>query len=312
MKLTREALNPSQRQLLDAVLDDARPRRIVWTGAVRSGKGVGTAYALVRMAVRRWRRREGNCHFLLAGSTTGTFERNNEDYLAAAAEWKGLKLVRVAGRQPGYKLYAGTNPVGRFFTVGGDNRRSYQKVRGMTIDAAWIDEATLCDEQFIRTVEQRLTFPGSTMILTHNADKPAHWLKTDWVDNAGPETLLLWTDYEENKYLDDSVRAYFRSGNPNIASYQRAIGNLWAAAEGLVFDIPDRALVNYMAGRTGEVFIDPGVGSICAALLAVRQPDSSVVIAAEYYHDAEKEGRVDRRGTSAAHSPQVECDPVDY
>ena len=292
MSLSREALNPSQAELLDALLQEPRPRRIVWTGAIRSGKGVGTAYALIRMAIRRWRQGLGNGHYLLAGTTSGTFERNNEDYLVNAAEARGLSLVRVAGKQPGYKLFAGKAPVARFYTVGGDNRRSYQKVRGMTLDAAWIDEATLCDPSFITTVEQRLTFPGSCIILTHNADKPAHWLKTEWVDKADANTKLLWTDYEENRYLDEDVRAYFRSGNPNQASYQRGIGNLWAAAEGLVFDIPEAALIDYMCGRQGEAFIDPGVGSICAGLLAVPQGKGVVAVAAEYYHDAEQAGRL--------------------
>ena len=301
-------LLPTQTACLKAVLS-RQHKRIIWVGAVRSGKGVGTANALIHLALHRWAAGQGNGQYIIAGATSGSFVRNNEAYLLEAAENAGLRLSPVGGVLPGYVL----DPIGvRLFLFGGGNARSYMPLRGITADAAWIDEATLCDRRFIETAEERLSFSGSQIIVTTNADAPAHWLKADWIDEPGvtepgrqawENSLFLLSDFAENTYYPDDRRQHLLGQNPASAHYQRNIGNTWAGVEGLVYPIPPNAIVNESYTPLGYAFIDPATAGRTAALLFVRRPDGGYLVADEYYHDGDKQGRL----TDAEHWQRIKA-----
>ena len=308
LKLGKE-LNPSQRKAINLLAERKYPR-VLWTGAIRSGKGCGAAAALMHLVSLRTSEGDRSQSYIVAGATAGSFVRNNESYLLDAANAFGFDMKPVGGLKPGYQVLLAGLPVARFYLFGGDNKRSYLPVRGVTAQTAWIDESTLCHQSFVTTCEERLSAADSCMLLTHNADTPNHWLKREWMDPpplTSPhramweKTRFIESAFDENRHYPQERRQELLNQNPNTGNYRRAIGNLWASAEGLVFDIPDKAIVDYMCGRIGEVFVDPGVGSVCAALLAVRQKDGTICVASEYYHDREKLGAL----TDAEHLSSI-------
>ena len=269
-----------------------RYSRLIWTGAIRQGKGVGASNAMLDTALRNAVLGIGNHQYAVAGATAGSFARNNELYLVDIAEQAGLRMPFRGGTRPHYDLGPG---IAKFFLYGGDNKRSYHYVRGLTAHSAWVDESTLCDEQFIVTLEERLTYADSLLILTHNADAPAHWIKRKWIDSAHkpdtPRTALIDTDFRENPHYPEERRRQLEALNPNTANYKRAIGNQWAGPEGLIVPIPPSAYSEQDLPLIGDVIMDPGTASITAALLAVRLPDGKGLILDEYYWRGDEFGR---------------------
>ena len=287
-------LLPTQRRLLRAVRG-GQYKLLIWIGAIRSGKGVGTAVAMIDAAVRACR--DGvdfvNNNYIVAGATQSSFVRNNEAYLQAAAERWGLGWQMKGSDKRGAHFELGPG-VARFYLFGGDNARSFQMLRGLTARAAWLDEVTLLDELFAQTAMERCSFDESFTILTSNAGNPVHWVKTNYLDAGLPKTLSLASDFAENQYFSAEQRDWISQVNPFTANYRRAIGNEWTPDEGLVYPLPDHAIIRGHPNvpLRGTVVVDPGVGSTTAALLFARHTAGYVVIADEYYHLGDRYGRL--------------------
>ena len=198
LQLEQEQLTPLQQEIVDAVVL-GEYRRVIVTAPVRQGKGVGTALAFIHRAFRR-SAFYGHRDYLVAGKTVGSFHRNNANYLIEAAQSYGLALRRYSGDAGGYRLMSGSDLIATFHLVGGGNAGSYGYLRGLTIDAAWIDEATECDQQFVQVAEERLSYDGGVIVLTHNAAQATHWLKTEWIDNATPRTAIINGAFGSNPY----------------------------------------------------------------------------------------------------------------
>ena len=248
-------LQPYQEEFVDLALS-RRHRLLMWVGAIRSGKGVGAAKALIHRAVCDAGLRAAITSISSPARRPVLFRSNNEAYLMGAAEALGLRLVIKGGTQPGYDLGPG---LARFYLYGGDNARSYSRLRGLTVDGGWIDEATLCEESFVRTAVQRCTFEGSQLILTTNTDTPDHWLN-EWIqdETIGPQVCVRQSTFLDNQKYAEASRQFILSMNPNSADYRRAVLNEWAGNEGLVFPLPDSFWNEEDYGGPVEVFIDPG------------------------------------------------------
>lgn len=284
--LDLDNLTPGQ----EAVLQVGNVSRVVWTGAIRSGKGVGVAHALMDTIVRN--RLEGvrtNHEYLVAGQSSGSFMANNEPYLQDIAEQYGLSLTYKHAKRPHYMV---GNKWAKVYVYGGGNRRSHQNVRGLTLDSAWIDEATLCDESFVKAVEQRFFFPTSRLYLTQNADSPGHWLKRNIIDKQSKLTALIESTFDENQYYADERRqALLSLTNKETSDYLRMFKNMWAGVEGRIFPIPDFAIAKVQGPLVGDVFMDPGTAGTTAAILVVGQGNKRLILD-EYYHIGDEEGRL--------------------
>ena len=211
-------------------------------------------------------------------------------YLRDAAEHYGLTLNRKGGESTGYILKSGNQTIATIHVAGGGDRSSWTYIRGLTVDSVWIDEATVCDEQFIKVAEERISFDGGVIILTQNADAPTHWIKTEWIDPEHDSTALLTAQFGDNFYYSQEQLEHQLAQNQDTAYWQRAFGNQWAGNEGLVYPIPNFAIVEPKfptSGKpVGDVFLDPGAGSITAAILVQRMPNGEFWIVDEYYHDS--------------------------
>ena len=278
MSVKLNELLPGQRELLKR--DD---KIVVWTGGIRAGKGVGAANRMVYCILHNLIHDNGCHRYIMAGQSVGSFVNNNEGYVADIAEQAGLVF---STHKNDYLLTLG-NRSAIINVYGGGNARSYHALRGLTAHSAWIDEATLCDQQFITTAIERCSYGDSQVILTTNADRPNHWIKTDFLD-AG-KAYAMTSTFEENIHYSEERREELKALNPHTSNYKRAIQNIWAGDEGLVYIIPKT--VNEKAPLVGKCVIDPGTASVCAALLV----NDSGLIVDEYYHQGDKFGRLTDR-----------------
>lgn len=258
---------------------------LTWVAPIRGGKSVAGAIGMVDRAVRDWYNDVGNGTYIVAGATSSSFARNNEEYLQTAADMYGLPFTYRGTSKPHYDF-----GLFKFYIFGGENKRSFYTLRGLTATAAWIDEATLVDEHFVETAIERCSFDNSQVVLTTNADKPTHWLKRNYIDNPSDKFRLITTDFFENVHYSDVRRQDLLSLNPNTVNYKRAIQNMWAGEEGLIMPITADHLSDETYHPAGDVYLDPGTASVCAAIL-VTQTEYGWLIADEYYWLGDKMGR---------------------
>ena len=290
----RLPLLPTQRRLLAAVRSGLYDV-LIWVGSIRGGKGVGSAVAMIDAAVRACRAGVGveQNNYILAGVTQSSFGSNNGAYLYEAAKRWGLDW-RFRGSGGNLRSHYELGPgVARFYVAGAKEKTAYETIRGLTARAAWIDEATLIDEHFFQTTFERCSYGDSFIIATSNTGTPHSWLKTVWIDGAPDTTLSLGSDFYENSYYDDARRKRLLAMDPRSANYKRAILNMWVPEEGLVYPIESRSIVKTAdVPPRGTIVVDPGVGSITAALLFAETGPGEWLALDEYYYDGDKLGRL--------------------
>lgn len=125
---------------------------------------------------------------------------------------------------------------------GANDAQAEAKIRGLTLQGAYVDEATMLPRDFWTMLLSRLRKPGAKLIATTNPDSPMHWLKTEYIDRADELDIL------DIKFLLDDNTTLPREYVENIKReytgifYDRFINGAWTLAEGLIYPMYKNAL----------------------------------------------------------------------
>jgi len=234
-------VDPLQGKARDAVrLCTARTN--IFEGAVRSGKTVSSLLAWLRFV------RAGPAGpLLMAGKTERTLKRNIIN-----------PLVEILGRKR-CRLVAGTGELwllGRLvYVVGANDERANEKIRGLTLAGAYVDEVTTVPESWWAMLLTRLSVEGARVFGTTNPEGPRHWLKVNYLDKAAVH-LTRDNDIRQMSTGDrlDLHRFSFKlEDNPSLPTayveqvkrenvglwYRRLVLGEWAFASGAVYDMFD-------------------------------------------------------------------------
>lgn len=293
-------------------------RRInVWEGSVRSGKTVGSILKWLQFV-----RTAAPGNLLMVGKTERTLTRNIIEPIVA---WLGPKRARhVIGS--GELWVCGR----RIYLVGANNELAQDKIRGLTLVGAYVDEATLVPETFWTMLLSRLSEPGAKLFATTNPDNPAHWFKRDYLDRAavwltgdgqtmrfdGPDRLdlarfsfrlddNLWLLRHNPSYVEQLKREYVGLW------YRRYILGEWIMAEGSIYSMwdPARHVVSTVPDglRWIGLGVDYGTQNPFAALLLglgrdPAQGRNRLYLAREWRWDSRRERR---HLTDAEYSTQL-------
>lgn len=215
----------------------AKTRKIaLWVGAVSAGKTMISLYALF-LAIRR---SKGRGLIVIVGKTLQTIERN------VIGEMQKPELY---GRLAGQVIHTtGSNQaiiLGRVVhLVGANDARSEEKIRGSTIEVAYVDEATLVPEAFWAMLITRLRIAGARLLATTNPGSSQHWLRVKYILDADAQDMVVFHFTMHDNPL------YFEGGDPGpkyIADmeaafrksklfFDRFIRGLWTNAEGAIYD----------------------------------------------------------------------------
>lgn len=306
----------------------ATARVNVWEGSVRSGKTVSSLLAWMAFVLNG-----PPGALLMVGKTERTLQRNIIDPLI---EWLGPHRCR---------LVAGTGELWlcgrRIYIAGANDERAQEKIRGMTLVGAYVDEASLVPESFWSMLLSRLSLDGARLYATTNPDNPAHWLLRDYLSRAA---LWLTGAGELQRRAGDETldlaRFSFRlADNPNLSSayvaaisreyvglwYRRFILGEWVVAEGAVYEMWDPARhvvaelprIDHWIG----VGLDYGTTNPLAGLLLGTGigPDGQrrLYLASEYRYDSRRQRRqltdpeysARLRGWLAAYTPPGQHEP---
>ena len=219
MKLQK--LSPKQRDFL--LHSDARIN--IACGAVRSGKTL--------VSILRWLYIVATCPegsgLLMCAKTERTLRRNILDLIAEIVGPDDFDLRSGVGECYifGKKIYL----------VGANDERSENKIRGITLYAAYLDEVSLYPESFFQMLLSRLSVQGAILIATTNPDSPYHYIKTKFIDREKDLNLKYWHFIlDDNLTLSEDFKADIkREYVLGTVWHKRMVLGQWAAAEGAVF-----------------------------------------------------------------------------
>ncbi|TYB50247.1 PBSX family phage terminase large subunit [Nonomuraea sp. PA05] len=222
----------------------ATARLNIWDGSVRSSKSISSLFKWMKFV-----REAPAGPLLMVGKTERTLKRNIIDPLIEMLGEKRCKYVAGLGE---------LHLFGRLiYTVGAYNEGSEDKIRGLSLVGAYVDEASTIPESFWVMLLTRLSIPGAQLYATTNPEGPQHWLLVDYLEKA-----RLWVDHGGQVHRQDGPDtlnlhrfSFILADNPNLTReyiedisaeasglwYKRLILGQWVLAEGVIWESWDPA-----------------------------------------------------------------------
>ena len=212
------------------------PMLAILEGAVRSGK----TWCNNALFVTEVLNNQGcGWHYIITGHTMGSVKRNVVDPMS---ELLGQTLrVDTFGT---FGLFGN-----QMHVFGADKADSYKAMTGMTARGWYANEATLHHENTIQEAFSRVSGEGARIFWDTNPDYPEHPVKLQHIDHSGERLpsgrlrVRSWHfDLDDNPTLPADYIANLKASTPPGMWYDRRIKGLWVAAEGLVYELFDRAV----------------------------------------------------------------------
>lgn len=191
----------------------------LYYGSVRSGK---THYSIIE-----WAMYVASCpknsEFLMVGKTGTTLNRN---CLRLLQEFEPTFTYSL-GMKKG-ELYGRT-----IWLEGASDERAENKIRGMTLQGAYIDELTLVPKGFYYMLLSRLSLKGSKLFATTNPDSPNNYVNTEIILNDKISKNVIKFTIDDNDFLDPEYVREIKNEYSGVF-YDRFILGNFVRAEGVI------------------------------------------------------------------------------
>lgn len=221
--------SPKQQEVLRFALNNDY-FMLINHGAKRSGKTV-IDNDLFLHELRRVRQIANNQgvllpQYILASSDLGAVHRNilNELTNKYGLEYQFDKFNR-------FKLFGV-----QVCCFGHSKINDLGRIRGMTAYGAYINEATVANQEVFSEIKSRCSGDGARLLIDTNPDNPMHWLKQDYINQADGKTIaeFHWK-LADNTFLSDRYKRSIIDSTPSGMFTDRDINGAWAAAAGIVY-----------------------------------------------------------------------------
>lgn len=98
-----------------------------------------------------------------------------------------------------------------------------EKVRGMTSFGAYINEASLANEEVFDEIRSRCSGEGARILVDTNPDHPEHWLLKDYIQNDDDSIISYSFHLDDNTFLSERYRNNMKNTTPSGMFFQRNI-----------------------------------------------------------------------------------------
>lgn len=258
----------------------------LWDGAMRAGKTTAANLAWLNYV-----RTAPPGQLAILGKTLDTIRRN------VLVPLKALHPQAVTYRRASTHCTI----LGREIElIGFADATSEERVRGVTLVGAYVDELTLMDEQMFQSVLGRLSGDHSRLFATTNPDNPGHWLKRLFIDRVLKGQLPGWNIWkftmDDNPSLSPERKARYRRELTGLW-YRRFYLGEWVAAEGAVFHDwdPLRMVIPWQKlppmVRTLGLGVDYATTTVTAGLTLSVGNNGGLYLTDEWRHDGRIGGR---------------------
>ena len=278
--MKNEFFTEKQKCIIKLLKDNKLKRINILYGSVRSGK---TWITLLVFAL--WVSTQPiNKEFIMCAKTLTTLKRNCLNLLQDMVGETNFEysISNKTAMLFGRKIYL----------EGANDSKAESKIRGMTLQGAYVDEVTLIGRDFFTMLLSRLSERNAKLFGSTNPDSPAHWLKVEYFDRE--DELNIFIDrysIDDNTFLDPEYVKEIKSEYTGVF-YERFINGYFAVAEGLIYPMyedaieepPEKAYVQQYV-----MSIDYGTQNAFAALIWAKINDVWYAID-EYYYSGRTEG----------------------
>jgi PBSX family phage terminase large subunit len=263
----------------------APPARInILHGSVRSSKTISSIIKWIHLV-----KNEATAECLMVGKTERTLMRN---IINPMQEMLPSSVIHV-NKGSGEMILYGK----RVYLAGANDERSEAKIRGQTLQFAYVDEGTIIPESFFKMLQTRLSEDNAQLYVTTNPDSPYHWMKKEIIDAADLIKANVWHfTLDDNPYLSpDYIEALKREFTG--LWYQRYIEGLWVLAEGVVYPMWDESK-HVRPAPPGDIeniiiSVDYGVTNPSVFLMGgIHKPTGNTHVMKELYHDSAQSGQL--------------------
>ncbi len=250
----------------------------LWSGAVRSGKSFS---ATLRFLIEAAEAPPGD--FAICTRDQNAFRRNVlpilRDLVGGDVVYRsGISQVELWGR--------------KIHLIGASDQRAESKLRGCTLQAALVDEASVLPESFWIVLLQRTAMNGGRVFATTNPDSSGHWLKTNFIDD-NEDVITFYFTLDDNPLLKEEDKNFLRRQHHGVY-YKRFIAGEWCMAEGAIFPFFDEQIHTiarapgpakyYIAGA--DIGFSNATGFVLVGFNDELSP--ALWVESEYYHSAKK------------------------
>jgi len=165
--------------------------------------------------------------YILAGANLGTISKN---VLVELTNKYGIEFS--FDRHNSFMLF-GVQVV----QVGTENISGLKRIRGMTAYGAYVNEASLANEEVFDEIKSRCSGRGARIIADSNPDHPEHWLLKDYIENDDPKAGIKSYNFklDDNPFLSERYRERIKASTPSGMFYERNINGSWVSGEGVVY-----------------------------------------------------------------------------
>lgn len=222
---------PKQIEVMKTVLSRNDWRLLINYGAVRSGKTVIDNDAFL-MELRRVRKLADQLEvkepmYILAGYSSKSLQNNVLQELSNKYDIQFKFDKHGSFRLFGVKII-------QTFT---GSIAGLGAIRGSTAFGAYVNEASLANEEVFNEILNRCSAPNARIICDTNPDVPTHYLKADYIDNKDKKAGIVSYHFtiDDNTFLPAEYVQHMKAGTPSGMFYDRSILGLWVSGEGMVY-----------------------------------------------------------------------------
>lgn len=147
---------------------------------------------------------------------------------------------------------------------GANDAQAEAKIRGLSLQGAYVDEATKLPYDFWVMLLSRLRKPKAKLIATTNPDAPGHWLMEQYIKRAGE------LDFLDVKFvIDDNTtlpKDYVESIKKEYTGvfYERFILGNWVLANGIIYPMYQDAIAEPPQGEPSAYCLSIDYGTMNA------------------------------------------------
>lgn len=252
-------------------------------GAIRSGKTLVMSLSYVIWAMTSFR----NQNFGMCGKTIGSFRRNVLVVLKIMLWSRGYQVKDH--RADNLLIVSKSGVENYFYIFGGKDESSQDLIQGITLAGLFCDEVALMPESFVNQATGRCSVDGSKFWFNCNPEGPYHWFKVNWIDKRKEKKLIyLHFTMDDNLSLTERIKERYRSMYSGVF-YKRYILGKWTVAEGLIYDMFDKA--KHMINKIKDTMLpeyyvscDYGTQNATVFLLWHKSAKGTWICEKEYYY----------------------------
>ncbi len=130
------------------------------------------------------------------------------------------------------------------------------RIRGMTAFGAYVNEASLANQEVFDEIKARCSGPGARIIADTNPDHPEHWLLKDYIEPKSSGVLSFHFRLDDNTFLDKRYIREIKSTTPAGMFYDRGINGLWVSGNGVVYPDFDREVHSISPEEAKKIIFD--------------------------------------------------------